>query len=260
MASNLQSVVCCLGDPVAGNPTQFLMQRASTALGIDWTFLTSEVAPERLKDAMLGIRALQFSGMAVLAPHHKAAVQYVDELTEAARLSGRVRIAKRIGERWIGHDSLGEAIVELIERIDNTNKTTATNASSPISVLCASESITGDLLRLAAPHLADTIHTFDSTSMQATTSIDVVIVDETSKPPTQRFLANLKASSSLNVLFVQSNEPWENAIHKFRQKSIRIFRPFDLAVAKAKINFHFWTGYQADRSLLRESLDEYCQW
>ena len=36
----LQEVVCCLGQPVAGNPTQYMMEKAFAAAGLDWRYLT----------------------------------------------------------------------------------------------------------------------------------------------------------------------------------------------------------------------------
>ncbi|MDZ4851960.1 MAG: hypothetical protein SGI77_21950 [Pirellulaceae bacterium] len=115
MSSNVQSVVCCLGDPVAGNPTQFLMQRAAAAQSLDWMFVTAEVPECRIKEAFQGIRALRFSGVAFLPPHQTAGAKLVDSVTEAALRSGHVRIARRDGDLWLGDDSLGTAIVELVD-------------------------------------------------------------------------------------------------------------------------------------------------
>ena len=53
--SALQAVVTCMGQPVAGNPTQFMMERAFRAAGLDWRYLTLEIPPEDLGDAMRGM-------------------------------------------------------------------------------------------------------------------------------------------------------------------------------------------------------------
>ena len=45
----IEEIVCCMGQPVAGNPTQFIMERAFNAAGLDWRYLTLEVPPENLK-------------------------------------------------------------------------------------------------------------------------------------------------------------------------------------------------------------------
>jgi shikimate 5-dehydrogenase len=118
LASIVQSIVCCIGDPVAGNPTQFLMQRAAASHGLDWMFVTAEVPGNRIKEAFEGIRALNFSGAAFLPPHRTAGATLVDSMTESALRSGQVRIARRDGDSWLGEDTLGAAIVELL-RFEN---------------------------------------------------------------------------------------------------------------------------------------------
>ena len=95
--SSLQEIVCCLGQPVAGNPTQYMMEKAFAAAGLDLRFLTLEVAPDRLDDALRGIRAMGFRGAILLSPHQAAAVRYVDQLSPAARLIGEVNFLDRDG-------------------------------------------------------------------------------------------------------------------------------------------------------------------
>ena len=44
LSSQSQQDVCCLiGDPVAGNPTQYMLEKAFDAARLDWRFLTFEV-------------------------------------------------------------------------------------------------------------------------------------------------------------------------------------------------------------------------
>lgn len=151
MSSNVQSVVCCLGDPVAGNPTQFLMQRAAAAENLDWMFVTAEVPSERLADAFNGIRALRFSGVAFLKPHQKDASELVDSLTEAAMRSGHVRIARRDGDAWLGDDTLGIAIIELLRTSGLVYLSEVNDALDPSITLVAGEEWLTHLIRLANP-------------------------------------------------------------------------------------------------------------
>jgi len=90
------------------------MQRTAASLGMDWLFLTAEVPEDRLREAFQGIRALKFSGVAFLSPHQQSASLLVDSLTESALRSGHVRVARRDGDAWLGDDTLGMAIVELL--------------------------------------------------------------------------------------------------------------------------------------------------
>jgi hypothetical protein len=54
----LQDIVALLGCPAAGNPAQYLFERAIAAAGLDWRFLTFDVLPERLARALGGVDAM----------------------------------------------------------------------------------------------------------------------------------------------------------------------------------------------------------
>ena len=56
----LQEIVALLGFPAAGNPAQYLFERAIEAAGLDWRFLTLDVEPERIADAIAGVGAMGF--------------------------------------------------------------------------------------------------------------------------------------------------------------------------------------------------------
>ena len=43
----LQEIIALLGCPAAGNPAQYLHERALAEAALDWRFLTLDVSPER---------------------------------------------------------------------------------------------------------------------------------------------------------------------------------------------------------------------
>jgi shikimate dehydrogenase len=53
-----QELVGVFGHPVAENPTQAMIEPAFADLGLDWRYLTVEVRPEGLADAVRGARAM----------------------------------------------------------------------------------------------------------------------------------------------------------------------------------------------------------
>lgn len=108
---------CCLiANPVAGNPTQYLVEQAFAQQGLDWRFMSFEVEPERLGDAMRGLRALGFHGVKIGEPFHTAAVEHLDELTTAARQCGSVNCVTAQGDRFVGDNTEGAAFVELVRQ------------------------------------------------------------------------------------------------------------------------------------------------
>src|SRR5689334_13917441 len=122
-SSSLQEVVCCLGQPVAGNPTQFMMERAFAAAGLDWRYLTLEVPPESLADAVRGLKALGFKGGNFTIPHKVAVIPLLDSLSEAAELMGAVNCINRVEGRFIGENTDGKGFLQsLRELIDPREK------------------------------------------------------------------------------------------------------------------------------------------
>ena len=86
--SPFQELVCCMGQPVAGNPAQYVMEKAFAGAGLDWRYLTLEVSPGALEDAIRGLRAFGFQGVNVMHPHRAMVTAFVDELSEAAKKAG----------------------------------------------------------------------------------------------------------------------------------------------------------------------------
>ena len=115
----IEDIVCCMGQPVAGNPTQFIMERAFEAAGLDWRYLTLEVPAEQLATAVAGMRAMGFRGGNFTIPHKVAVIQYLDGLSQAAELMGAVNCVNTRAGQLIGENTDGKGFVaslrELVE-------------------------------------------------------------------------------------------------------------------------------------------------
>lgn len=100
-------LVGVLGTPVAENPTGVMQEAAFRELGLNWRYLTIEVKPEALRDAMLGVRAMGFRGLNLTIPHKVSVIPYLDALSESAKLVGAVNTVLRDGHRFIGENTDG---------------------------------------------------------------------------------------------------------------------------------------------------------
>lgn len=111
----LQPLVACLGYPVAGDPTQFVIERGIQAANLDWRIVTASVAPDQLSVALSGLRAMQFNGLAILPPHRSLAASWMDRLGPVASQSGQVTVARRHEAVWVGEDTRAAAVAQLLE-------------------------------------------------------------------------------------------------------------------------------------------------
>lgn len=95
MIGPLSPLYCCIGNPVVGNPTQYMIEEAFTALDYPGRYLTIEIPANDLEEAVKAIRTLSFAGVNVTAPHKQTIIPYLDTLTESARISGAVNCITR---------------------------------------------------------------------------------------------------------------------------------------------------------------------
>lgn len=83
-------LVGLMGWPVAHSLSPVLHNAAFEALGLDFRYVVLPVRPERVGDAVRGLRALGFAGGNVTVPHKVAVLEHLDELTPFAKRSGAV--------------------------------------------------------------------------------------------------------------------------------------------------------------------------
>jgi shikimate dehydrogenase len=110
----VQPLLCLLAYPVGGNPTQYLVERVFAHHDLDWRYLTFEVRPEDLGDAVRGLRALGFRGGHCAGPHKQAVLPLLDRTTETAAMIGSVNLMFRDGDSLVGENTEGRGVVEAI--------------------------------------------------------------------------------------------------------------------------------------------------
>ena len=118
MPANFKAeLIGCFGQPVAENPTGAMQEAAFAALGMNWRYLTVEVAPENLGAAMLGVRAFGMRGVNLTIPHKVAVMSHLDEIAPDAAVIGAVNTVRREGDRLIGENTDGKGFLRGV-RVD----------------------------------------------------------------------------------------------------------------------------------------------
>jgi shikimate dehydrogenase len=111
------SLYALIGKPVAGNPTEEMLEAAFAAAGLDARYVSLEVEPDALADAVGGLRALGLGGFHVTVPHKVAVVPLLGRLTEAASLAGAVNCVKRDGDTLVGDNTDGRGFLESLRTV-----------------------------------------------------------------------------------------------------------------------------------------------
>ena len=118
-----QELTGAFGQPIAENPTQAMVEAAYRHHHLDWRYLSIEVSPESLGDAVAGAKAMGFVGFNCTIPHKVAIIPLLDGLGDSASLMGAVNCVVRRGDQWIGENTDGKGFVEsLALRFDPVGK------------------------------------------------------------------------------------------------------------------------------------------
>ena len=112
-----QGLTGCFGQPVAENPTQAMIEPAYRHHGLDWRYLTIEVSPEGLADAVAGAKAMGFKGFNCTIPHKVAVIPFLDELGESAALMGAVNCVVNRDGKLIGENTDGKGFVQSLREL-----------------------------------------------------------------------------------------------------------------------------------------------
>lgn len=110
--------VCALiGYPVEHSLSPAMHNAAFKHLGLNYVYVAFNVAPERLKEAISGIRGLGICGVNVTMPHKISVIKYLDELDENAKLAGSVNTILNRDSRLIGYTTDGLGALNALKQV-----------------------------------------------------------------------------------------------------------------------------------------------
>jgi shikimate dehydrogenase len=107
----MADLVAVFGYPVAENPTCVMQEAAFAAGGLHWKYLTIEVKPEALPDAVRGARAMGFKGFNCTIPHKVAVIPLLDEVSPDAAMIGAVNTVRLHNGKFIGENTDGKGFL-----------------------------------------------------------------------------------------------------------------------------------------------------
>ena len=275
----LQEIIALFGCPAAGNPAQYLFERAIEAAGLDWRFLTFDVTAERLADAIAGAGAMGFRGCLLSGPLRAAALPLVTTASPAARFSGAVSLIDRQPEGFVGHMTDGRGVVEALRNhVDPANM--------HVLVVGAGAAAHAAALELSLAGAAG-ITICDRTPERAATLLESLLSLDGAPAETIPWQEAIEIPERIGI--VVSAVPAESPKHRGQRPAVEfkglrgdlvvadlalVTQPSPVVAAATKagscaidgleihcektaIDFHTWTGIEPDTEMLREALDEF---
>jgi len=108
-------IYAIIGDPVEHTISPFLHNSAFKATELNSIYVAFRVIPERLAQAVDGLRSLSVKGFNVTIPHKVTVSPLLDEIDPSARKIGAVNTVKNTNGRLMGYNTDGEGALMALE-------------------------------------------------------------------------------------------------------------------------------------------------
>ncbi len=278
-ANYLSNLVAVLGSPVAENPTCVMQQAAFDAAGLPWTYLTLEVTPDKLPDAIRGIRALGFRGLNLTVPHKVAVIPLLDEVRPDAALIGAVNTVRVDRDRrLIGENTDGKGFLRGIREdahLDPVGKHAVILGAGGAARAIATELALAGIARItlvnrSVPRAQQMLQDLTSRTRVAADFIPLqalfrvprnadLLVNATSiglYPDVQAMppIALDDASPKLLVCDAVPNPPETRLIREARARNLPTLAGLSMLVYQGVIGFQMWTGQSPDEQAMKSAL------
>lgn len=110
-----------IGYPIAHSLSPVIQNTALTEAGLDYAYIAIPVAPKDLREAVAGLRAMNFRGWNVTIPHKSAIISLLDEIEPAAAALGAVNTVINDNGQLVGANTDVIGFIEpLKERLGET--------------------------------------------------------------------------------------------------------------------------------------------
>ena len=277
-SASLQEIVCCVGQPVAGNPTQYMMEKAFAAAGLDWRYLTLEVAPADLGAAVRGMKAMGFRGANVTVPHKVAVIEYLDGLGDVADLVGAVTCVNRADDQFIGENTDGKGFLQALREVadPSAKKLAILGAGGAARAIAVAVGLAGaaeitvvnrtarrgqelvDLLNEKVPVSSKLVvwegnYEVDESAEVVINATSIGLGDAAARVPIE--VKSLRPE--LVVADVIVNPPQTRLLQDAAKRGCATLDGLGMLVNQAVIGFKIWTGVDPDPAVMREALEEF---
>ena len=266
-----------MGQPLGRNPTQYMMEKAFAAANIDWRYLTLAVSPENLSAAVTGMQAMGFRGTNVASPHQMSVVQHLHRLTDSTQLIGAVNCVYFSDGEYVGENTDGKGFLQAFRKIsDPTDKKvvilgaggTARAISFELAWAGAREIVIANRSVERGQSLVDALQSHVAKASLVEWSGDYVVDEETEllvqatalglRDATVRVPVALDSfREGLIVADVVHNPPRTRFLQEAADQGCTVLDGIAMLVHQAAQDFSIWTGLEPDKTVMRESVEEF---
>lgn len=273
----LSTLTGSFSTPAAGNPTVAMVEAAYQHHGMHWRYLNCEVMPEDLGDAVRGARAMGWAGFNCSLPYKVAVIEYLDALAPSARIIGAVNTVVCRDGRLIGENTDGQGFVQALQGVTTLAGKRALlfgagGAARAVAVELALAGVVhitivnrGSERGLALAHLiqqktpAQTSYLPWTSVLSVPAGTDIVVnVTSIGLAPVMEAQLDLDWDSLRPGMVVADaipNPPRTHLIREAEARGCTVLDGLGMLVNQGAIAIRLWSGVDADRGVMRQTLE-----
>jgi len=266
-----------IGHPVEHSLSPLIHNYAFNSLNLNCVYTVFNVLPEKLEEAVKGVKALGIRGVNVTVPHKEKIIDYLDVVSEEALKIGAVNTVVNEGGILKGYntdvygfiDSLAEA-GEKIER----RKAVVLGAGGASKAVCVALALDGiDSIIVANRSVERAKDLSEYIKKEFKIPCDYCSINEVEEIPEIDMLVNTtsvgmypkvedspvseKVVSKAKFVYDVIYNPFETVFLKYAKKNgIKYSNGLSMLVNQANYSFKLWTGGFFDKNLVYMHLKE----
>jgi shikimate dehydrogenase len=275
----MKKITGLIGYPLGHSVSPAMHNAAFKKLKLNYEYVTFEVKPDELQEALTGLRALHIAGFNVTIPHKEAIVPLLDEVTKVARIIGAVNTVLNQEGKLIGYNTDGAGFIESLKKdaeVEPKGKNIvvlgAGGSSRAVSVMLAeagaSNLTIADIETDKARDLADYLGSYFDTTCQAVvvnspelqTAIDQaqVLVNCTPlgmspKTGASPLADNIRLNNKLLVYDLVYHPAETKLLRTAKKAGARACSGLGMLVHQGALAFTIWTGQEAPVEVMRQA-------
>lgn len=268
------------GDSVDGNPTGVMEEAAYEAKGLNYRYITMKVTKEDFEAAFNSVKAINMKGVNLTMPHKITVLDYLDELSPAAKIIGAVNtVVVREDGSLFGENTDGKGFVQALvnKGITVEDKDVAIlgagGAARAIAVECAlsgaskvtiinrtlskAEELAG-VVASNTPAKAEAMQWEANMTIPAGTEIlvqatNIGLHPDVDQVPDINFASVEAGSVAVDVVF---NPAETGFLKKCEEQGAVSVNGLGMLACQGGLNFTLWTGVEAPLDVMEAKLRE----
>ena len=278
----LDNLVGVFGHPVSENPGVVIQEAAFRALGLDrWRFLTIDVNPEDIAQAITGLKVMKMRGINCTIPHKIEVIKYLDKIAPSAKLIGAVNTVINDNGVLTGENTDGQGFMIALASAGISAKdknVVVLGAGGAARAICVELALAGakKLTIVNIPKdkalgegLVQTLKENTAVSVDYVPWVDKfkipggtdILVNATSIGlyPNITDKPDIDYDTLTKAMYVQDvipNPAFTPFLKEAEKRGVKWQSGLSMLINQAALNITMWTGLEPDKEVMKQALEK----